>query len=122
MNETPMAVISGARRKACRRGRYATRSMATLMAPVVSMVATNTSGSTLDELPAVERRGHAEQGEVAERDEEAQHEDVAVGEVDQADDPVDHGVAERDEGEDGAAGDPVDGLLDQDLMPLHRVI
>src|SRR5206468_11892351 len=71
------------------------------------------------ELPAVERGGHAEEGEVAERDEEAQHEDVAVCEVDEADDPVDHGVAEGDEREDGAAGHPVDGLLDQNLVPVQ---
>jgi hypothetical protein len=71
------------------------------------------------EVPAVQRPGHAEQGEPGEGDVEAQHEDVAVREVDQLDDAVDHRVAERDQGEDGAAGQPVDRLLDQDFPPGH---
>src|SRR5262249_27003175 len=74
-------------------------------------------GQHRDQVPAVQGGGHADQSQVAERDEQAQHEHVAVGEVDEADDPVDHRVAEGDEGEDGAPGDPVDRLLDQDLVP-----
>src|SRR5207245_5225457 len=57
--------------------------------------------------------------EPAERDEEAQHEDVAVGEVDQLDDAVHHRVAEGDQREDGATGETVDRLLDENLPPLH---
>src|SRR5215210_7877866 len=43
----------------------------------------------------------------------ADHEVVAVGEVDQLDDPVDERVAERDEGDDGPVGDPDDQLRDE---------
>ena len=42
----------------------------------------------------------------------AQHVDVAMREVDQAQDPVDHRVAERDEGVDRAERQPVDELLE----------
>ncbi len=45
MNDTPMAVMRGASRVDRRSGRYATRSMATLRAAVVSIVRTKTSGS-----------------------------------------------------------------------------
>ena len=41
-----------------------------------------------------------------------EHEDVAVGEVDELDDPVDHRVAEGDEGVDRADREGVDGLLE----------
>ena len=44
------------------------------------------------------------------RDEDADHEDVAVGEVDELDDPVDHRVAEGDEGVDRADRQGVDEL------------
>jgi len=45
----PIAVISGAKRGAFRRGRYATRSIVTFTAPMISMVIGNTrrSASTL---------------------------------------------------------------------------
>ena len=72
-----------------------------------------------DELPAVQRPGHAEEGKVAQRDDEAQHEHVAVGEVDKLDDAVHHRVAHRDEREDGPARQSVDALLDEDFPPTH---
>ena len=49
-----------------------------------------------------------------EADERADHEDVAVGEVDQADDAVDHRVAQGDQGVDEAQLEAVDHLLEQD--------
>ena len=72
-----------------------------------------------DQLPAVERSRHAQQGEIAHRDDEPQHEHVAVGEVDELDDAVHHRVAHRDQGEDGPACQPVDALLDENFPPIH---
>ena len=43
----------------------------------------------------------------------AVHEDGAMGKVDEADDPVDHGVAQRDDGVDRADGQAVDDLLEK---------
>ncbi len=42
-NDIPMAVISGARRGALRSGRYATRSIATLIPPMTSITTGNTT-------------------------------------------------------------------------------
>ena len=54
----------------------------------------------------------AEQGEKGDqRDEGAHHEDVAMGEIDHADDAIDHGVADGDQTIDRAERDPVDQLL-----------
>ena len=47
------------------------------------------------------------------RDEAADHEDVAVGEIDHADDAVDHRVADGDQAVDRAERDAVDELLDE---------
>ncbi len=60
------------------------------------------------------RRGRdpePERGPERERDQRADHEHLAVGEVDQLDDPVDHRVAERDQRPDRAVGDPVDEVV-----------
>src|SRR5690606_31800093 len=46
-----------------------------------------------------------------EGDEGTDHEDFAVGEVDHADDAVDHRVADGDEAINGAEGEPVDELV-----------
>ena len=46
-NDIPIAVISGARRGALRRGRYATRSIATLMPPMISITIGNTSSRAM---------------------------------------------------------------------------
>jgi hypothetical protein len=46
---------------------------------------------------------HARENEKGgQRDERADHEDVAMGEVDHPDDPVDHRVTDRDQPIDGA--------------------
>ncbi len=42
-----------------------------------------------------------------------EHEDITVGEVDHADDAVDHRVADRDQAVDGSQRQPVDKLLDE---------
>ncbi len=57
----------------------------------------------------VEAQRHQE----PERHERADHEDVAVREIDQLDDAVDHRVAQRDEGIDRADGQRVHQLLDE---------
>ena len=45
------------------------------------------------------------------REECADHEDFAVGEVDELDDPVDHRVAQRDQGVDAADRQRIEELL-----------
>src|SRR6476659_7022595 len=47
------------------------------------------------------------------RDESAHHEDVAMGEIDHADDAIDHGVADGDQAVDRAERNPVDQLLQE---------
>ena len=58
------------------------------------------------------------------RDEAADHEDVAMGEIDHADDAVDHGVADGDQAIDRAEHDAVDQLLGEIVhaLPLSGVI
>jgi hypothetical protein len=58
-----------------------------------------------------EVEGRREAREEEEPDERPDHEHVAVGEVDQLDDPVDHRVAEGDEGVDRAEDKRVAHLL-----------
>ena len=41
----------------------------------------------------------------------SQHEDIAMSEIDEAQNAVDHGVAQSDEGVEGAEGKSVDDLL-----------
>jgi hypothetical protein len=61
-----------------------------------------------------------EQREEGQGDEAAQGEDVAVGEVDQLDDAVDHRVAEGDQGVDRPVGDAHDHGGDQGRRILNR--
>ena len=58
-----------------------------------------------------------QQLERAEADERADHEHIAVGEVEELQDPVDERVAERDQGIDAAQREPVDRELDEGV---HR--
>ena len=70
-------------------------------------------------LPVVgllQTRRHADHGQ---RQERAEHEHVAVGEVDQLDDPIDHRVAEGDQREQRAVGQPDQGVL-QERLPGTR--
>jgi hypothetical protein len=60
-------------------------------------------------------RSNRQHGEGAER---ADHQDVAVGEVDQAHDAVDHGEADRDQGVERAEHQPVEQLL-EDIGVAH---
>src|SRR5205807_9390305 len=65
----------------------------------------------------VRARGAAEQLQHAVADERADHEDVAVGEVEELQDPVDERVPERDERIDATERQRVDGELDEGV---HR--
>ena len=56
---------------------------------------------------------HAEQREDDDREEGADHVDLAVGEIDHADDAVDHAVADRDQAVHGAQRQAVDQLLQE---------
>ena len=64
--------------------------------------------------------GAAEQRQDAEADERADHVHVAVGEVEQLEDPVDHRVPERDQRVDAAEDDPVDRELEEERPALRR--
>ena len=57
---------------------------------------------------------HGEEAEIC-----ADHVDVAVREVDELDDTIDHGIAERDQGVDAAERHAVDELLGDLLRKLH---
>ncbi len=54
----------------------------------------------------------------------ADHIDVAVGEVDEAEHTVDHGVSDGNEGEDSAPGETVDELLEELLhwLTINRLV
>jgi hypothetical protein len=57
----------------------------------------------------------------AQRQERTEHEQVAVGEVDQPDDAVHHRIAQRDQGEERAVGQPDQAMLQQDFESGGRV-
>ena len=102
-SETPMAVISDVRRGACAAGGSAKRSIRKPSARRPAMEHERHRQGAAP-APAAVSRVHSERGVVA--DERAEHEDVAVREVDQLQDAVDHRVAERDQGVDGAERHP----------------
>ena len=60
-------------------------------------------------------QGNLQQAGRGERGERADHHHLAVGEVDEAEHAVDHGVAERDQRVDAAEHQAVENLLQQDL-------
>ena len=62
----------------------------------------------------------AQERQHAEADEGADHVDVAVGEVQELQDPVDHRVAQRDQRVEAAEDDPVDGQLEEEGPALGR--
>ena len=59
--------------------------------------------------------GEAEEHQDRVLPEHAEHEDLGMGEVDQAENAVDQGVADRDQGVDRAVGQPVDGQLPEEI-------
>jgi hypothetical protein len=74
--------------------------------------------------------GHGQEREDDDREEGPDHVDLAVGEVDHADDAVDHAVADRDQAVHGAQRQAVDELLKEVVhvlapgpaSPAHRSI
>ena len=64
----------------------------------------------------------AEGGGGEDADVGADHEDVAVGEVDEPEDAVDHGVAEGDEGVDAAEGDALHEVAQEGRRALGRAL
>ena len=111
MKEKPIAVISGASFGALRSGLYATRSIMTFSTPqtTIATISEKKSPMTIPNGPVVRVRPTVPQ--MPERDERPDHEDLAVGEVDELDDPVDERVAERDQGVDRAVGEPEDEVV-----------
>src|SRR6266487_1882487 len=94
MNETPIAVISGARRGALRRGLYAILSMAALSSAQPTVAAASETSSAAIRLPKAGFSPSAKTWATK----------VAVIEVDQLEDAVDERIAERNEGVESALG------------------
>ena len=65
-------------------------------------------------------RGAARDGEHAVADEGADHVDLAVGEVQELEDPVHHRVAKRDQRVHAAEREPVDQLLNEEVPGVHQ--
>ena len=117
----PMAVIRGASRGAFRNGLYAMRSTVTLIRPQPSMATareTRIAGSTE---PTDERLGQPELSDEHRGHHRAEHEDVAVREVDQLEDAVDERVAERHERIEGAVRDADEEHAEELLRCLDGV-
>ena len=64
-------------------------------------------------------RGDAHEVQHHEPHEGPRHEDAEVGEVDQLDDAVHHGEAEREQGVHHAKREPVDDLLEENIHRAH---
>ena len=118
-NETPSAVISGAIRGALRSGRYANRSI-----DDAEHAGADHRGDEHERQQQVDREHRARRAaaddEHAVADERADHVDLAVREVQQLEDPVDHRVAERDQRVDAPERQPVDELLNEEVPGPHR--
>ena len=110
--DMPMAEISGARRNDPRSGRYAMRSMAQFHSAVSSMPSEQHEQRAPTPAAPAEATLRQQQEE-DERDEGRQHENIAVREVDHADDAEHHRVADGDETVDRSKRDAVDQLLDE---------
>ena len=87
-----------------------------MMVDVVT--ATAMMASIAEDGAAVEKSGLGERGGDEISGEGAGHHDVAMREIDQAQDAVDHGVAERHQGVDAADGD----AEDQEFEPLDGAV
>ena len=93
--------MSGAIRGAVRSGLYANRSIVTptTAQPTMAAITMRTSTSQIEMLGSA---GAAEEVKDAKADVRADHEDVAVGEIEELQDPVHHRVPEGDQGVDAA--------------------
>ena len=93
--------------------------MATAVRPDAAMATTMTNSDGEDQAsagPGRVRRIQPDGVHGEEAGEDAHHEDLGVGEVDEPQDAVDQRVAEGDEGVDGAERQPVD-RLGPELVP-----
>ncbi len=122
MNEAPIAVISGASLGAWRSRRYATNSTVTLISPQ------DHEGEHEEPEDRPDEDTHAVRSVEMEHllderraDHPSEHEDVAVGEVDQLEDPVHERVAESDEGVERAVGEADEEDLEEVGGVLDRV-
>jgi len=60
------------------------------------------------------------EGNTKEGDIRAHHQDIAVGEIDEAQHPIDHGIAEGDERIHTAPGQPLDEIEAETLKFTHK--
>ena len=81
--------------------------MSTLSEPHTSIETMRVTTSPQDQPAGPGGQAEADRGPEADGGHRADHEHVAVGEVDELDDPVDERVADRDERPDGAVGQPL---------------
>ncbi len=106
--ETPSALMSGAIRGAFRSGRYAKRSIATPSTPHPT-IAPRIISRMSNQTATLGSCAPPEPGDDPPADERTHHEHVAVREVEQLQDPVDHREPERDERVHAPERQPVDG-------------
>ena len=123
MNDTPMAVMSGTSRGARRRGLYATRSIVALSRaqPIIATTsATRIDGMSVPR-PEVSWRLNMRES-YGRGDHAADHEHVAVGEVDQLEDAVDERVPERDEGVERPVRQPDEEDTEEERPVIDEVL
>ncbi len=120
-----------------RSGRYPTRSISTLSEPHTSIEITSVTEQPEHQTQWSGREPEPKRRPQPDRRERADHEHVAVGEVDQLDDPVDERVPHRHQRPDRAVREPRDeieaqlrevvvddrvtGGVEADLVPVHQV-
>ena len=110
MNETPIADTSGASFGALRSGSIDEAIHREIERGRERSTRDHDSNHSQDDAERP-RALQTQEPDQRQRQERRQHEQIAVGEVDQLQDAVDHGVAERDQGEHHAVGEPDDQLL-----------
>ncbi len=123
MNDIPIAVISGTSRGALRSGLYATRSIEALRRaqPAIAITsATRIAGISVPRPDVSVRLNIVERDR--RRDHPADHEHVAVGEVDQLEDAVDERVAERDECVERAVREPDQEDSEEEVPVVDEVL
>jgi hypothetical protein len=112
-----MAVISTVSLGCRRNGRYANRSIKTPSAAQIAMEINNGKAAG----NGGQRQNSGDFGREIKPGERAEHEDVAVREIDEPQNAIDHRVAEGDEREDGAEREAVDELLVKNSVTARRV-
>ena len=113
--------VSGAMRGArfLRSGRYANRSMTTPSAPAPTIAAANINAITTAIGSWIGRAAKCRESEVA--DVRADHEHLAMGEVQELQDPVHHRVADGDQSVDAPEREAGDELIEE-IAPRQLVV